>query len=110
MEYLTDSTTVDDVFDALRNPYRRRILIELSDHGAHTGDVVSLDEIATDDEDLTDLRTQLHHCHLPKLATNGYIEWNPDAGRIRQGTNFEEITPFLAVVLEHEDELSAEGV
>lgn len=108
MQYPTDSTALDTVFDALRNPYRRRILIELSDQGSRDGGAFSLEEFTTDDEDLEELRIVLYHSHLPKLATNSYIEWNPDMGQIRRGTNFDEVAPFLAMVLEHEDEPSSE--
>lgn len=103
-EYLTASRALDDVFDALEDPYRRRVLLALFERGSREGEVVRPPELASDDEDLTELRTVLYHCHLPKLDANGYIEWNPDTGRIRRGANFEELEPFLAVVLEHEDE------
>lgn len=103
MERPADSTRLDAVFDALRDPDRRRILFELSDHGAHDGDPSSLEEFATGDEGSNELRTALYHCHLPKLAANGYVEWDPDSGQIRQGANFDEIAPFLAVVLGYEN-------
>ncbi len=106
MKYPADSTRLDNVFEALRNPYRRRILFELSDHGARNRDAFSPEELATYDEDPDELRTVLYHCHLPKLTANSYIEWDPDTGQIRRGANFDEIAPFLAVVLKHENELS----
>jgi len=105
MKRPTDSTRLDAVFDALRDPYRRRILFELSDHGARDGDLPSPEEFATYDEDPDELRTALYHCHLPRLAANSFIEWDPDTGQIRRGANFDEVAPFLAVVLEHEDEI-----
>lgn len=104
MEYLTASRAYNDVFDALGNRYRRRVLVALSERACCDGGAVSPAELAIEDEDPDELRTLLHHCHLPKLATKGYLEWDPNGGRIRRGDDFEELEPFLAVILEHGDE------
>jgi hypothetical protein len=108
IEQITESTTLDAVFDVLRNPYRRRILEELSDHGSRDRDAFSVEEFTIDDEDLDEIQMVLYHTHLPKLATHSYIEWDPDIGKIRRGKNFDEIAPFLAAVVEHEDEPPSE--
>lgn len=103
-----DSTRLDVVFGVLSNPYRRRILVELYDQDSRDGNAFSVEEFATDHEDPDELRIELYHCHLPKLATNGYIEWDPDAGTIRWGPNFDEVALFIATMLEYENRLSAE--
>jgi len=104
MESLTASGAFDDVFDALGNRYRRRVLVALFERARCDGGPVSPADLATEDEDPEELRLRLHHCHLPRLAAKGYLEWDPDRGRIRRGENFEELEPFLAVMLEHGDE------
>ncbi|WP_217493337.1 transcriptional regulator [Haladaptatus sp. W1] len=88
--------------DMLSSPHRRRILLAVLDDNPRDEDEFTSD--ATDDE-LTALKTQLHHVHLPKLADKGYIEWNPDTETIRRGPNFDEIAPLLTLMSNHADEL-----
>ncbi|WP_458189837.1 DUF7344 domain-containing protein [Haladaptatus sp. NG-WS-4] len=57
------------------------------------------------DDELRRLETQLRHVHLPKLADDGYIEWNPGTETIRRGPNFDDIAPLLTLMDDHEDEL-----
>ncbi|ODR79415.1 hypothetical protein BG842_02490 [Haladaptatus sp. W1] len=98
----TTSTSLDMSLDMLSSPHRRRILLAVLDDNPRDEDEFTSD--ATDDE-LTALKTQLHHVHLPKLADKGYIEWNPDTETIRRGPNFDEIAPLLTLMSNHADEL-----
>jgi hypothetical protein len=93
------------MLDMLRNPHRRRILLAVSDHNPRDEDEFTPDNVAADDDDLDQLKTQLQHTHLSKLADKGYIEWNLDTETIRRGPNFEEIAPLLTLMVNHADEL-----
>jgi len=95
------------VFDALSHPYRRRILLLISEHNPRDEDEFSVVELATEDDDLELLTTELYHAHLPKLSQSGYIEWDEDIHSIRRGPNFDEIAPLLRLIDDHQDELPA---
>lgn len=99
------SNSLDRVFDALSHPYRRRILVLLDAHNPRDEDEFSVEDVATDDDDLELLTTELYHVHLPQLADAGYVEWDKDAHVVRRGPNFAEIAPLLRLMTDHRDEL-----
>jgi hypothetical protein len=99
--------SLDRMFDVLRHPYRRRILMLVSEHNPRDENEFSVDDLATEDDDLELLTTELYHTHLPKLADAGYIEWNEEDHTIRRGPNFDEIAPLLRLMTDHRDELPA---
>ena len=101
----TVPNSLDRMFDALSHPYRRRILLLVSEHNPRDEDEFSVEELATEDDDLELLSTELYHAHLPKLAESGYIEWDEDIHSIRRGPNFDEIAPLLRLMNDHQDEL-----
>lgn len=96
---------LDGMFDILKHPYRRQILMLVSEHNPVDEDEYSVEALATDDDDLELLTTELYHVHLPKLSESGYIEWDQDEWTIRRGPNFEEIAPLLRLMHDHQDEL-----
>ena len=104
----TAPSSLDRVFDALNHPYRRRILLLVSEHNPRDEDEFSVEELATEDDELELLRTELYHAHLPKLAESGYIEWDQNIQSIRRGPNFDEIAPLLRLMDDHQDELPEE--
>jgi hypothetical protein len=97
--------SLDRVFDALSHPYRRRILMLVSEHNPRDEDEFSVEDLATEDDDLELLTTELYHAHLPKLVDAGYIDWDEDTHTIRRGPNFDEIGPLLRLMTDHQDEL-----
>ncbi len=111
MSRTTDSASFDVMFDALRDPYRRRILLAVADHNPRDEDEFTPDEVGSADaemEELEHLELELFHSHLPKLAEKGYIEWNPETQTIRRGPNFDDIAPLLKLMDDHADELLAD--
>jgi len=97
--------SLDRIFDALRHPYRRRILLLVSEHNPRGEDEFGVEDLATEDDDLELLTAELYHRHLPKLAESGYIEWDEDERTIRRGPKFDEIAPLLRLMHDHRDEL-----
>jgi hypothetical protein len=89
----------------LRNSHRRRILLAVSDHNPRDEDEFTSNDVAVGDDDFEQVKTQLQHTHLPKLADKGYIEWTPDTETIRRGPNFDDIAPLLMLMVNHADEL-----
>lgn len=97
--------TLDELFDVLNHPYRRRILTLLDEHNPRREDEFSMDELSTEDDDLELFTTALYHTHLPRLADAGFIEWDRDEDVIRRGPRFDEVAPLIALMRDHEDEL-----
>lgn len=102
-----DATYVmDELFDVLSHPYRRRILTRLSDHNPR--DEGEFDQRALASEDDPDLPDDgLFHNHLPKLDDAGFIDWDRENGVVRRGPRFREIAPLIDLMVEHRDELPA---
>jgi hypothetical protein len=99
------------MFDALRNPYRRRILVAISDHNPRNITEFTQTKFASVDGDKADpqqLELELQHSHLPKLAEKGYIDYNPETQTIRRGSSFNEIAPLLKLMDGHADKLPAD--
>lgn len=92
-------------FKALSHPYRRRVLIELSDHNPRDEDELSPGELVAEDEALELFTQELYHVHLPHLDDAGYIEWDREQHTVRRGPQFDEISPLIELMLEHQDEL-----
>jgi hypothetical protein len=108
MRQQTTSASLDASLDMLRHSYRRRLLLAVLDDNPRNQDDLADETVAPDGADankLATVKTQLHHVHLSKLADKGYIEWNPDTGAIRRGTNFDEIAPLLTLMSNHAGEL-----
>ena len=101
------SGTLDRLFEVLSHPYRRRILLLLSEVNPREEDEFSPADVATEDDDVDLLRTELFHSHLPKLEERGYIDWDRDTQTIRRGDRFDEIEPLIKLMHDHQDELPA---
>jgi hypothetical protein len=110
MSQTTNSASLNSMFDALRDPARRRILLAISDHNPR--DITEFSNkfasVNGDEADPEQLEVRLHHLHLPKLAEKGYIDWNPDTQTIRRGSNFGNIAPLLKLMDDHANELPAD--
>ena len=107
---MTDSQTtrpLNRMFDMLSHPYRRRILLLVSEHNPRDEDEFRIADLATADDEVELKSVELYHAHLPKLDEAGYIEWDKDTNTIRRGPNFDEIAPVLRLMADHEDTLPA---
>lgn len=101
----THARGVNQIFDALSHPYRRRILSLLAEANPRDVADFSPDDIVVEAED-TELQTvALYHTHLPKLADAGYTEWDRDTHTILRGPRFDEVAPLIRLVRDHQDEL-----
>lgn len=109
----------DDIFDAMANVDRRRILETLltedaiqvaalvgrsrelsdADEGLLSKHLSSGREVPGADED----HLRLHHVHLPKLAGYEFIEWDADARLIHKGGRFEEVSELVEQLADGEE-------
>ncbi|MDG5761771.1 hypothetical protein QA600_20835, partial [Natronococcus sp. A-GB1] len=102
MRELPHQPPTDEIFDALSDVHRRRILISLLDHNPQT-----IDQLSSASESVSEMNTgiadehlarsleidgvdktavRLYHKDLPKLDTYGFVEWDRDENEVRKGT------------------------
>ncbi|PSQ04854.1 hypothetical protein BRC97_10520 [Halobacteriales archaeon QS_6_71_20] len=48
----------------------------------------------------TEIRLSLYHTHLPKLASNGLVAYDPDSKLVEPTEQFEQVQPTLATILD----------
>lgn len=102
---MKESSRVDDLFEALSNPYRRQLLVALVDHNPqHDGDPDPLD-LVSDDVEHGVLEIHLFHSHLPKLEEMGFITWDRRTREISKGPNWADIEPLITLIHDHQEEL-----
>lgn len=96
---------VNDILDALSNPYRRQLLVALLDHNPQDGSDRDPLDVLSEGDDAEVLETELVHNHLPKLDDMGYISWGRDNNNISKGPKWDEIAPLLKLIHDNRDEL-----
>jgi len=90
------------VFEALSAEPRRQLVVSLLD--APAGETVSLPESARNPNipvTLEEFRLQLIHRHLPKLAEQGFVEWEEDPLVASRGPRFDEVAAVLKAIQEN---------
>ncbi|WP_277543159.1 transcriptional regulator [Haloarcula laminariae] len=92
-------------FRALESPYRRQLLVALSEENPQDDEDCDPLDIIAPDEEPDVLETELVHHHLPMLEEAGYIEWEQESHTIRRGPNWGEIGPLIELMNNHRDEL-----
>jgi predicted transcriptional regulator len=104
MENVGETISFDDMVDALADVQRRKLLIALLEHNPQDDTPVVIADSESESDAVERLVT-MQHVHLPKLADYGFIEWNEETHEVMKGPNFDEITPLLELLDDHEDEL-----
>jgi hypothetical protein len=94
---------LDRAFHVLEDPVRRHLLTTLLE--GESGDGVHLRELGIETLDDGQFELDLHHRHLPKLADNGYVEWDRASDTVRQGPEFDEIRAVVDLLRTHEHRL-----
>lgn len=96
--------TSDSAFSALADSHRRELLFALLGHTPQAE--LSIPEgVEFDEEELEAVRLKMYHFHLPRLESEGFIEWNRDTRSVSKGPDFEEIRPLLKLLDRHRNEL-----
>lgn len=86
---------VADVFEALADEQRRRLLVALMERNPRSAKPDPPDEAIVDDDQLRRLRLDLHHHHLPKLVDLGFVDWDQTTDEVTKGPRFDELRPHL---------------
>jgi len=102
--------TLDSVLDLCRHQHRRIVLALLAgEQRSPTLDDLTKTVLkynhqasptAVSEDVLTEIRLSLHHVHLPKLASNGLITYNPDRQLVEPTEQFEQAWPTVSTILE----------
>lgn len=90
-----------EAFDTLEQPGGREVLFGLFGRGSH----LEGSEDGLDTSRPGGGATGPVAAHLSTLSEAGYIDLNPETGRIRKGRKFSQIEPLLTLLVEHRDEL-----
>ncbi|MFO7926902.1 ArsR family transcriptional regulator [Natronomonas sp.] len=103
------SYRLNQMFEILKHPFRRRVLLRLSEHTPRSEAELTAGALTTSEDEPDVLTIQLRHHHFPKLADTGYIEWDQSTDTIDRGPKFDEIKPLLKLVREYQDEFPEMG-
>lgn len=105
-----DSVDFDTVLDVCQTPHRRIVLgtlaaeqrpLTLNDLTQLVYKYTRQTPIAEATEDtLTEIRLSLYHSHLPKLASEGFIQYNPEGHLVEPTEKLEEAEPTLTTILD----------
>lgn len=112
----------EEIFDALADVRRRRLLVFLLEHESR--DVPELSGVSSEMAEMnrTFLREYLsgprsvdganeellrtHHVHLPKLDEHDFIDWDRENNVVTKGSRFEEMKPLLEPLTNGREERS----
>ncbi|NGM68569.1 helix-turn-helix transcriptional regulator [Natronolimnobius sp. AArcel1] len=98
--------TLNELFEILSHPTRRRILSTLATRNPRDEDEFQTETSSSDaDDDLEQFLLQLTHLHLPKLADAEFINWDRETNTVTRGPRFKEIQPLIKLMQENQDEL-----
>lgn len=86
---------LDDALGCLAR-YPRRVVVD-SLRERESVPVAELTEQFPDDTSET--RVTLVHTHLPRLADNGYVDWDRDAGTVSRGPRYSELEPLVTALV-----------
>jgi len=56
---------------------------------------------------ITTIRLSLHHNHLPKLASEGLIEYDPERRLVKPTERLDQVQPTLSTILDADPTLEA---
>lgn len=105
----------DTVLDLCRNQHRRIVLAVLAEEqrSLTVNDLTKtilkynhqtpVTEVSA--EVITQIRSSLHHRHLPKLASAGVIDYDTERHRVEPADDFAERVPCLSTVLDADPDL-----
>lgn len=98
----------DTVLRALAEPTRRRLLFDLMEANPRPDIPLSSGDRQFTPEEKKRQQIALNHKHLPMLESNGFINWDTEAGEVTKGRNFEDLEPVLSLLQENRDRFPGE--
>ena len=103
-------STIDSILDMCRHQHRRIVLalLETEQRSLTLNDLTQAvlkynhqaSPTAASEDVLTEIRLSLHHLHLPKLASDGPITYDPDRQVVEPTEQFEQVQPTVSMILD----------
>ncbi|PGF14167.1 hypothetical protein CP556_24380 [Natrinema sp. CBA1119] len=112
-----DSSTFDSVLNLCQHQHRRIVLgiLAAEQRSLTLNDLTqtvlkynhqtSITEVSEDV--LTEIRLLLYHVHLPKLASEGIITYDPDRQLVEPTEQFKQIQPTVSTIIDDDPSLEA---
>ena len=104
------TSAFDSILDLCQHQHRRIVLalLEAKQRSLTLDDLTQtvlkynhrMSPTAVSEDVLTEIRLSLHHLHLPKLASDGFITYDPDRQLVEPTEQFEQVEPTLATILD----------
>jgi len=104
------TSTVNSILDLCQHQHRRVVLAILAAEQRSltlndlTQTILKYNHQASPTEVFedvpTEVRLSLHHVHLPKLASDGLVAYDPDQRLVELTEQFEQVDPILAAILD----------
>lgn len=105
-----ESADFDSVLDLCRDQHRRIVLAVLTAERR----ALTLDELTeavleynhqtpmteVSEDVMARVHLSFHHVHLPKLASEGLIDYDPEAQLVEPTERFDQVQPMLGTVLD----------
>ena len=102
--------TVDSVLNVCQHQHRRIVLalLEAKQRSLTLDDLTQAvlkynhqtSPTAVSEDVLTEVRVALHHIHLPKLASDGPITYDPDRQVMEPTEQFEQVQPTVSTIID----------
>ncbi|WP_415381355.1 hypothetical protein [Halosimplex sp. TS25] len=112
-----NSTAFDSLLDLCQHQHRRIVLGTLAEEQRSltlndlTKAVLKYNHqtpVTEASEDvLTEIRLSLYHVHLPKLASRGLIDYDPERELVEPTEQFDQVKPTLSAILDADPSLVA---
>lgn len=97
-QLLTMSSTLDEVFRALADQERRRLLLAVFEQNASSFDYP--DDVFPAHDVGEEVHVRMNHVHLPLLDQAGLIEWDREDEQIAKGPTFDDVRPLFDFLAE----------
>ncbi|WP_224449311.1 DUF7344 domain-containing protein [Haloprofundus salilacus] len=112
-----DSIAFDSVLDLCQNQHRRIVLGTLAEEQRS----LTLNDLTkiilkynhhmpiteASGDVLTEIRLSLYHVHLPKLASEGLINYDPEKELVEPTEKLNQVQPTLSTILDADSSLEA---
>ncbi|MFW5937795.1 MAG: DUF7344 domain-containing protein [Halanaeroarchaeum sp.] len=106
MTYTSQLISTDDIFELLADG-RRRTIVRHVDDAAGTLTLDAIAESATESAMAHDEWVlAADHRHLPKLETQGVVEYDAADRTITEGPQFDEVATLLTVIGEYRNDVA----
>ena len=103
-------STIDSILNMCRHQHRRIVLalLKTEQRSLTLNDLTQAvlkynyqaSPTAVSEDVLTEVRLSLHHIHLPKLASDGPITYDPDRQVVEPTEQFEQVQPTVSTILD----------